>query len=565
MPVPGEIRKTPTLQTLRTGPSRGSLKLQVLLFTATVVIGLVGILYGFFHVQAQEVLQDQLEQRVRGLARNLANASLYGLITGDTNLLDPELSNVGGEEDVVAARVLEKSGKVLASTERSEVGAVRNDEMTQNALNADDVKVFKDPKVTGGNRWEVVAPVRGRADSGTAPGGEFAVGEDLRKQAAGGGEKRGAIRLTVGLARLDQRLKERELFSLYLVAVLTLAVIGLAYWVAQRKVHRLVVLAEAAREFDARRWTRDLAAEGADEIAVLTGTFNRMARGIREQLERSDRQIKQITEAVHHLSASTSQILAISTQQSSGAAQQASGVQEATTTAEEIAATARVISENANAVTHVADQTLEAVATGATEVGRAISGMAEVKKHVQSIAEAMLDLGVQSQHIGGIIDIINDISDQTNLLALNAAIEAAGAGEAGRRFSVVAKEVRRLAERTVEATEEIAGIIEVIRRSTNKTVMLTEEGFKAADRGAGLVDNVGDSLKNISKLVADTSRATKEITLSTRQQTAATDEMVKTISEIQDIAQQVLHGAEETAKSIADLNQLAENLSRLIR
>jgi methyl-accepting chemotaxis protein len=565
MPVPGEIRKTPTLQGLRTTQSRGSLKLQVLMFTSVVVIGLVGILFAFFHVQAQEVLQQQLEQRVRGLARNLANASLYGVITGDTNLLDPELLNVRNEEDVLAASVLDKTGKVLASTDRQAVGAVRSDDMTQNALAADEVRVFKDPHIAGSGQWMVVAPVRGRTDSGPAPGGEFAVGEDLRKAAAGGGEKRGAVQLTVGLARLDARLRDSERNTLILVGVLTLVVTGLAYWVAQRKVHRLVVLADAARDFDARRWSRDLPAAGADEISLLTGTFNRMARGIREQLERSDRQIKQITEAVHHLSASTSQILAISTQQSSGAAQQASGVQEATTTAEEIAATARVISENANAVTHVADQTLEAVATGATEVGKAISGMAEVKKHVQSIAEAMLDLGVQSQHIGGIIDIINDISDQTNLLALNAAIEAAGAGEAGRRFSVVAKEVRRLAERTVEATEEIAGIIEVIRRSTNKTVMLTEEGYKAADRGAGLVDNVGDSLKNISKLVADTSRATKEITLSTRQQTAATDEMVKTISEIQDIAQQVLHGAEETAKSIADLNQLAENLSRLIR
>jgi methyl-accepting chemotaxis protein len=564
MPVPSEIGRTPTLQKLR-AVSRASLKLQVLAFTAVVVISLVGVLFLFFHIKAQDLLQLQLEQRVRGLARNLANASLYGVITGDTNLLDPELLNLRNEEDVLWASVIDKSGKVLASTDRQEVGSVRGDGLTQNALAADDVRVIKDSRIAGADRWEVVAPVRGRADGANAPAGEFAGGEDLRKAAAGDGEKRGAVRLIVGLARLDDRLRDSERITLMLVSALTLVVIGLAYFVAQRKVHRLVVLAEAARDFDARRWTRDLAAAGADEIAVLTGTFNRMARGIREQLERSDRQIKQITEAVHHLSASTSQILAISTQQSSGAAQQASGVQEATTTAEEIAATARVISENANAVTHVADQTLEAVATGATEVGRAIAGMAEVKKHVQSIAEAMLDLGVQSQHIGGIIDIINDISDQTNLLALNAAIEAAGAGEAGRRFSVVAKEVRRLAERTVEATEEIAGIIEVIRRSTNKTVMLTEEGYKAADRGAALVDNVGDSLKNISKLVADTSRATKEITLSTRQQTAATDEMVKTISEIQDIAQQVLQGAEETAKSIVDLNQLAENLSRLIR
>ncbi|HJZ86519.1 MAG TPA: methyl-accepting chemotaxis protein [Polyangia bacterium] len=564
MPSPGESRPASTLPPhARLAPGRGSLKVQVLIFTVVVVVVLVGAMAGLFHVQAQVVLQDQLEQRVKALARNLAEVSRFGVITGDTNLLDPELLNLRGEEDVLDAKVLDLSGKVLASMERRRVGEVLSDEPTRSALEKDDVTVIRDPRA---GRWEVVAPVRSHVDAALMPGGELAGGEDLRKPgAAGAGEKRGVVRVWVGLARVTARLREMEVYALAFVIPLTLLAILAAYWVAQKKVSRLVVLAQAAKDFDARKWTRDLSATGGDEIGVLTATFNRMARGIREQLERSDRQIKQITDAVHHLSASTSQILAISTQQSSGAAQQASGVQEATTTAEEIAATARVIAENAGAVTAVADQTLGAVQSGAGEVGAAIAGMAEVKKHVQSIAEAMLDLGVQSQHIGGIIDIINDISDQTNLLALNAAIEAAGAGEAGRRFSVVAKEVRRLAERTVEATEEIAGIIEVIRRSTNKTVMLTEEGYKAADRGAALVDKVGDSLKNISRLVTDTSRATKEITLSTRQQTSATEEMVQTISEIRDIAQQVLHGAEETAKSIADLNQLAENLSRLIR
>src|SRR5262249_21194850 len=130
MPVPVDIRTDPRVK-MRTPPSRASLKLQVLTFTAVVVVGLVGILYVFFHLQAQELLQNQLEQRVRGLARNLANASLYGVITGDTNLLDPELANVRNEEDVLAASVIDKNGKVLAATDRQDVGSQRADDMTQ--------------------------------------------------------------------------------------------------------------------------------------------------------------------------------------------------------------------------------------------------------------------------------------------------------------------------------------------------------------------------------------------------------------------------------------------------
>src|SRR5512144_839402 len=102
----------------------------------------------------------------------------------------------------------------------------------------------------------------------------------------------------------------------------------------------------------------------------------------------------------------------------------------------------------------------------------------------------MLKLGEHSQKIGGIVDIIDEISDQTNLLALNAAIEAAGAGEAGRRFAVVAQEVKRLAERTVLATRQIRGLIEEIQAATNTTIMVTEDGTKAVDRAASLVDKV---------------------------------------------------------------------------
>ena len=142
----------------------------------------------------------------------------------------------------------------------------------------------------------------------------------------------------------------------------------------------------------------------------------------------------------------------------------------------------------------LAEQASLASGNGMQAVDDAIGGMGQLKEQVQSIAEAMLDLGENSQKIGGIVDIIDEISDQTNLLALNAAIEAAGAGEAGKRFSIVANEVKRLAERTVDATGQIKALIEEIQKATNSTIMLTEEGTKGVDSASNLVARISEAL-----------------------------------------------------------------------
>jgi len=182
---------------------------------------------------------------------------------------------------------------------------------------------------------------------------------------------------------------------------------------------------------------------------------------------------------------------------------------------------------------------------------------------VQSIAESMLKLGDNSQKIGGIVEIIDEISDQTNLLALNAAIEAAGAGEAGKRFAIVAQEVRRLAERTVDATRQITGLINEIQKATNATIMVTEEGTKAVDSAAGLVDKVQLSFGSIIGLVEDTARSAKEITLSTQQQTSACEQMADTMNEVRDVAQQVAGSAQETERAIAEIISQVEKLREL--
>ena len=301
------------------------------------------------------------------------------------------------------------------------------------------------------------------------------------------------------------------------------------------------------------------------ELGQLAAEFTRLASTLSAQVSRGRSVIGQIQDSTRKISVSTGNILAISNEQASGANEQASAVQEASTTSKEIAVTAKEITTTAQSVQKMAERANQSCASGTESVTAAISGMTELKHQVQSVAERMVELGDNSQKIGGVLDIIEEISEQTNLLALNAAIEAAGAGESGKRFGVVATEVRRLAEKTVDATNQIKKIIDRIQSSTNTTIMVTEQSLKAVDSSFELVTAVGEALTGIDDAVGETTRAAKEITFSTQQQTSACEQMAITISEVSQVAEHFVRGTEEIANALAELNNLAEVLKSLVR
>jgi methyl-accepting chemotaxis protein len=148
---------------------------------------------------------------------------------------------------------------------------------------------------------------------------------------------------------------------------------------------------------------------------------------------------------------------------------------------------------------------------------------------------------------------------------LNAAIEAAGAGETGRRFAVVAQEIRRLAGRTLEGTQVVRDIVEEIQTSTNATVMVTEQSLKSARESKDTITNMEREFQNILDLVEQTLNASTEITLSTRQQTTACEQMVATIMEVSDVASEVEKGAKESEHALSRLRELAETLKKIAR
>jgi methyl-accepting chemotaxis protein len=293
-----------------------------------------------------------------------------------------------------------------------------------------------------------------------------------------------------------------------------------------------------------------------DDIGNLGSSYNQM-------LDLIVYLIRQTQESSKRLAASSNDILSATEQQASGSAEQAASISETTATMEELASTYRQIAENADQVVKMAEASLGSAENGQQAVANTLSAMEEIKTRTQASANKILALGERSQQIGQVLAIINSIADQTKILALNAAIEAARAGEAGKGFSVVAIEIRKLAESVVDSTGEIGGIMTEIQSSANDLVISTEQELRQVQSGVDLAHTTGDSLDSILDLVEQTTVAAKEISAATQQQKSATDQVVKAMREVAAVAQQTAAGSRQVASAAEVLSGMARESSQV--
>lgn len=291
------------------------------------------------------------------------------------------------------------------------------------------------------------------------------------------------------------------------------------------------------------------------------------ARNWAEELLVSNNALKeknqQQVELAAELSAAASEMSATSQQQASGATEQASAVAEVTSTIEELGYTSRQIAQSAEQVSDAASATMENLSQGQGAVDESVAAMERIKARVQDVATRILALGERSQQIGEIIDLIDDISDETHLLSLNAAIEAAGAGEYGRRFAVVAAEVKNLANRTIAAAKEVKSVVAEIQAATSSAVMATEEGVKEVEKGALLANRAGQTMDAIVMMAERTVQASQEISLATSQQQTASEQVVETMRDVAEVSRQTAAGSRQMAEAAATLTAIAERLHGL--
>ena len=274
---------------------------------------------------------------------------------------------------------------------------------------------------------------------------------------------------------------------------------------------------------------------------------------------------RQIGTAVGQVQSSSSELQAAANQQATGAKEQATAMSEISTTISELLATSRQITESAQRVAKIAEDTARSARVGDDTVETTQESIAVIRRQVDLIVNHMLELGKKSQQIGAVLDIVSELAEQTNILAINATIEAAGAGEAGRRFAIVADEIRKLADRVAGSTKEIRGLIEEVRGAVNTTVMATEAGSKTVDAGSKQFDHVAVSFRQIAGLVTTTTEAAREIELSTKQQMTAVEQVNVAIANIAQASKETEASSSQTLQTASELAGLSKDLLRLVK
>ncbi|NMO54274.1 methyl-accepting chemotaxis protein [Actinoplanes sp. TBRC 11911] len=273
---------------------------------------------------------------------------------------------------------------------------------------------------------------------------------------------------------------------------------------------------------------------------------------------------RQIGAAVGHIQNSSAELEAAAAELASGGRDQASSMNQINMTISELLITARQIADGAKRVSKIAEDTSDAARRGDATINQTRTSITAIRTQVDQIVQHMLALGKKSQQIGGIADLAAELAEQTNILAINATIEASGAGEWGRRFAVVAEEIRKLADRTADSAKEIRTLIDDVRGAVNMTVTATETGAQSVDAGARQFDDATSSFRRIAELVATTNDATREIELSTKQQTTAVEQVNVAAADTARVTRQTETNATQTKQTAAHLSQLSSDLLELV-
>jgi methyl-accepting chemotaxis protein len=370
----------------------------------------------------------------------------------------------------------------------------------------------------------------------------------------------GAVAVDIDLEEAGAVAKAGSTTILLWVITSGAVLLGLSWLLIRRLISRpITIMVERLRDIAEGEGdlTQRVDASRKDEIGQLGKWFNEFVQKVHDL-------IGSVAIAADEVTSASSQIAGTNEEMAAGMGEQNQQITQISAAVEQMSASVIEVARKSSEASTRSQESGQIAEQGGEVVSQTVNDMQMIAEAVNSSAASVSELGKRGEQIGQIIEVINDIADQTNLLALNAAIEAARAGEHGRGFAVVADEVRKLADRTTKATEEISESIKAIQTETDQAVSRMNKGTEQVSEGVDRASQAGQSLEQIVAAAKDVSGMVQSIAAAAEQQSAAGEQVSRSIQAVSTVTNQVSEGSRQAAQSATVLSDKAQGLRGLV-
>ena len=496
---------------------------------------------GFRQIREEETIPREMEA-VKGFKEDIARIERElraAKDPGERGDLKEEIGDL--ESSVKASQEKIEKAKVMPETDPRE--------LPKDDLDRDVLKTGQSIYHFEGDKARVLIPYIAQKSCSSTSGCHKMAKE---------GDVLGAISMEFSIADIQKDIASNNLKTAAVGAVRLAIILGiLSFFMSIFVIRGIRALLAGFNRMSEGDFSTKLPVGNQDEMGKLSTGFNSF-------LDRFNEMIKEIQDATVKIAVTSEELSTSSNQIVIGTEAQKAKTAMVATASEELSATINEVAGNTHGAAEAAMKASKAAKMGADIVSHSINGMNSIVPIVNESCDTISKLGSRSADIGKIVGVINDIADQTNLLALNAAIEAARAGEQGRGFAVVADEVKKLAERTTQATKEISVMIKAIQEDTRMAIESTDKEVRAVEEASGYAKEAGIALDEILGQVEQVSTMVQQIATASEQQSTAAGQISRDIETVADVARDRAEDVSHVADAAVDLAKLSARLKEMI-